>query len=640
VSSPTGDPNPANNTSPPVTTTVTAVADVAVFKTGPAVGIAGSNLTYTITVTNSGPSTATNVLISDQLPAGLAFVGAAPATATVLNNLVSWPALNLANNTQTNFTVIVVSADGGNFTNVAFATSDTPDPNPANNNGTLTNSQTFTTVTPLADVAVFKTGGTNVAPGGTVNYTITVTNSGPSTASNVVVLDTLPVGAAFQSASGSFTLSNNVVMWSGMTLAEGASVNFNVALTAPASGSIINIASSTSDTPDPNTNNNNGSSSTSQVGTTITPMADVQVFLFGPSNVTVGEGFAYTIVVTNAGPSPAINTLAQDVLPTNLVFASASGNGVFSNGVVTWPIIATLTNGQATNLTVTVTPSAFNSTNILSSTSDPFDFILTNTASIFGFFTNVASAFADTFDPNLTNNDGTLPSAQVQTVIVPGVFSVFIATNTYVTNSPTYNLTNTITPIGGNLFIVGTSAFNPETQLYEETVSVTNVGTAVVNALRLYVGGLRSGVTLYNATGTNNIGPYVEYDLPLPPGDNVTFFLEFFVADRHPFTNSLTAVAVVAPPPPTVPAGTPVFILQGSFDPRYPNNARFIIEFSSIPGRTYTILYSDDLVTWNVAVPSVVANANYTFWYDDGPPSTVSSPTNTPHRFYRVILSN
>jgi hypothetical protein len=190
------------------------------------------------------------------------------------------------------------------------------------------------------------------------------------------------------------------------------------------------------------------------------------------------------------------------------------------------------------------------------------------------------------------------------------------------------------------LFIVGTSAFNPETQLYEETVSVTNVGTAVVNALRLYVGGLRSGVTLYNATGTNNIGPYVEYDLPLPPGDNVTFFLEFFVADRHPFTNSLTAVAVVAPPPPTVPAGTPVFILQGSFDPRYPNNARFIIEFSSIPGRTYTILYSDDLVTWNVAVPSVVANANYTFWYDDGPPSTVSSPTNTPHRFYRVILSN
>ena len=165
--------------------------------------------------------------------------------------------------------------------------------------------------------------------------------------------------------------------------------------------------------------------------------------------------------------------------------------------------------------------------------------------------TNIATAYATTFDPNLTNNNGILPTEPVQTVITPGVFDI-VATNTYPTNTV---VTNTIIPIGANLFIVGSSAFNPQTGLYEETVTVTNIGTTMVHALRLYVGGLRSGVILLNATGTNNGVPYVEYDppysTPLYPfpaftnNNSVTFTLEFFVPDRRPFTNSLWAVAIV-----------------------------------------------------------------------------------------------
>jgi len=52
---------------------------------------------------------------------------------------------------------------------------------PTNNNGTATNSQVRHRDLALADVQVFKDGGTNVAAGGIVNYTITTTNSGPST---------------------------------------------------------------------------------------------------------------------------------------------------------------------------------------------------------------------------------------------------------------------------------------------------------------------------------------------------------------------------------------------------------------------------------------------------------------------------
>jgi uncharacterized repeat protein (TIGR01451 family) len=424
-------------------------------------------------------------------------------------------------------------------------------------------------------------------------------------------------------------------------LTSGQVSNVTVTVTAPASGSLTNMASVSSPTGDPNLSNNSASTVTS---VTLAPTgADVQVVLFGPTIATVGDEFSYTTVVTNAGPSMAVNTLVTNVLPTNLIFVSASGGGVFSNGVLTWPVVTSLTNGQATNLTVTVTTSEGGST--ISPTPNPFNFIETNTTPTVGFLTNRASAFAATFDWNLTNNSASTfyTNAQVQTLIVPGVFSICVATNTYPTNAIA---TNTIIPIGPDLFVAGTSAFNPQTQLYEEFVSVTNIGQTVVHALRLYVGGLRSGVTLYDATGTNNGVSYVEYDppynSPLYPSNWVTFTLEFFVADRHPFTNSLSAVAVLAPvvaPPNSTNTTT---ILQAGFnDQRNPGNPRFLVEFSSIPGRTYTIEYSDDdMATWNIAVPSIVVSATSTFWYDDGPPETVSPPAYpNSSRFYRVLLN-
>ena len=173
-----------------VTPLIVAQADVALSKTGPATGGAGSNLTYTITVTNHGPFTATNVLVQDQLPAGMTYVSSLPATATVLNKLVSWPLFNLATGVVSSFTVTARAAEGGTYTNIAFSTATTSDPNPTNNNGSITNSQVATVVTPGADVAVFKTGSNSVLAAGSLTYTITATNSGPSTATNVIVRDT------------------------------------------------------------------------------------------------------------------------------------------------------------------------------------------------------------------------------------------------------------------------------------------------------------------------------------------------------------------------------------------------------------------------------------------------------------------
>jgi len=394
---------------------------------------------------------------------------------------------------------------------------------------------------------------------------------------------------------------------------------------------------------------NNGQSSslpaTVSITVTSTTGADVQVTLSGPTLVTVGDVFSFTNVVTNAGPASASNTRATNALPPNLVFVSATGGGVYSNGVVIWPTIASLANGQATNLIVSVKTTTSGST--ITPTANPLNFLLTNAPPTVSSTTNRASAFATTFDPNLTNNIASLfyTNAQAQTQIVPGAFSVVMLTNTYPTNAVP---TNTITPIGNNLFIVGTSAFNPQTQLYEEFVTVTNIGRAPVHALRLSIGNLRSGVRLYNATGTNNGVAYVEYDppydSPLNPypqaNSSVTFTLEFFVSDRRPFTNSLTAVAIDAPVNQPV-NGVQVSILQSGFnDQRNPGNPRFLVQFSSVPGRTYTVQYTDDLLTWRNATPSIIATATSTFWYDDGPPVTVSPPTYpNSSRFYRVLLN-
>lgn len=865
-SSPTGDPNPANNngTSPSaiVITTVTPVADLAVFKTGPANVSAGGSITYTITVTNLGPSSVSGVMATDALPAAVTYANSTGG-GSLSGGTVTWTLGALAGGTATNVTVTVTAPASGSFTNIAQAGSSTADPNPTNNNGTVPGSQVTTTVTPtpVADIGVTKTGPANVFAGTNFSYTITVTNSGPAAASNVVASDVLPTNVVFVSASGGGTTNAGVASWPVGTLAAGGTTNLTLTVTAPAGGTITNVATVTSATADPNPGNNTSipvgttvtsvsdlavgksgpagsflganfsytitvtnfgpstatalsvtdslpaglvfvsslpstttnagnqviwtglgnlaagattnltlnvtatlrtgvtnyasvgspafdpstanntstpvvttitnrppvavnDTATTQVGVPVTipvlsndsdpdgdaltivgvsptngtaiisgtnvvftppanltgtvrytitdgfggtnfalitisvtnptPSADVQIVVLGPPVVTAGDGFSYTNIVFNAGPSTAVSLSVTDSLPAGLVFASASGGGVVSNNVVTWPVIASLANGQSTNLIVTVTSSTNGSAIFIQTNNpNPFNFVETNTPSTFNSLTNVASAFAATFDPNLTNNSASTAytNAQVQTQIVPGIFSIFIATNTYATNLLTYALTNTVTPIGASLFIVGTSAFNPQTGLFEESVTVTNIGAVVVHALRIYIGGLPSSVTIYNATGTNNGVPYVEYDPPYnspltnnPPGNFVTFLLEFYEAVPLPFTNSLTAVAIN--PPVAAPiTGTIINITTNFVDYRFtnsiPGDLRYVIVFNnSIPGRTYTIEYSTDMVTWSIAVPSIVASANATQWYDDGPPETVSKPftPSTPRRYYRVLL--
>jgi hypothetical protein len=131
----------------------------------------------------------------------------------------------------------------------------------------------------------------------------------------------------------------------------------------------------------------------------------------------------------------------------------------------------------------------------------------------------------------------------------------------------------------------------------------------------------------------------VQHNSAVDPGSNVTLILEFFVPDRKPFTNSLEVVATL-PTGAGTNAGAGVLTDRVFMDLRSAE-PRFVIEWTSVPGTTYTIIYSDvgPSGPWLVATPTVTAANNRVQWYDDGPPKTASKPASVSSRYYRVIAN-
>jgi hypothetical protein len=70
-------------------------------------------------------------------------------------------------------------------------------------------------------------------------------------------------------------------------------------------------------------------------------------------------------------------------------------------------------------------------------------------------------------------------------------------------------------------------------------------------------------------------------------------------------------------------------------------NGDMLIEWPAVTNRTYTVVYSDNIMFSNamVAPPSITALANRLQWIDYGPPTTTNLPANTGARFYRVYLN-
>ena len=411
TSSSTSDPDSSNDTGR-ASTTVGTKADLEVTKTDlPDPVAAGANLTYTITVTNHGPSDAQSVSMSDTVPAGTTFVSVTtPAGWTRTDSVpaggtgtITFTKATLAAGASPTFTLVVhVSAgttSGTTITNNATASSTTTDPGVFSNTGTAT-----TGVSTSADLEVTKTDLPDpVTAGANLTYTVTITNHGPSDAQSIGLSDTLPAGTTFVSTTtpAGWTRTDSVpvggtgtLTFTKTTLTNGTSSVFTIVVHVNAnvaSGTTItNNAVGSTTTTDPG-----GFSNTGTATTNVQTRADLEVTKTdSPDPVTAGSNLTYTITLTNHGPSDAQTVQVSDTLPAGTTFVSLSAPGgwscttpaVGSGGTVTCSI-STLSAGAAPVFTLVVNVGAGVADNTVLS--------------------NSATATSATTDPNPGNETGT-----------------------------------------------------------------------------------------------------------------------------------------------------------------------------------------------------------------------------------------
>ncbi|RLE34499.1 MAG: hypothetical protein DRJ61_05065, partial [Acidobacteria bacterium] len=183
------DPNPTDN-STTEDTMVDPWANLSITKIdGEDPVIAGTELTYTITVTNPGPYDADDVTVTDIMPTGVTFVSSSGCTEDPSGlPTCSLGSIVAGSSAAYSLTVMVDSYTLGTITNDASTTSAWYDPDPADND-------TFedTEVTAESDLVVTKDNGLSVLiPGEDITYTIVVSNDGPSDAPSADVDDDVP----------------------------------------------------------------------------------------------------------------------------------------------------------------------------------------------------------------------------------------------------------------------------------------------------------------------------------------------------------------------------------------------------------------------------------------------------------------
>jgi uncharacterized repeat protein (TIGR01451 family) len=367
------DPNTNNNTA---SATVTPQqADLALAKTvnDPTPNV-GDTVTFTVTLTNNGPDAATNVSVADALPSGLSLVTATPSQGTYAGGVWTVGTVALSAAPTLTLTALVVSPNAETNT-ATISHSDQFDPNSGNNSGNAT-------VTPQqSDLALTKTVS-DATPnvGGTITFTVTLTNNGPDAATNVQVTDLLPAGLTFVSATpsqGSYNSGSG--LWTVGTVATTATPTLHIQATVVSPNAETNTATiSHSDQFDPDSGNNSGNA-------TVTPQQSDLALTKTVSDATpnVGDTVSFTVTLTNNGPDAATNVQVTDLLPAGLTFVSATpSQGSYNSGSGLWTVGAVATTAMPT-LQIQAT--------VVSPNAE------TNTATI---------SHADQFDPNTGNNSG------------------------------------------------------------------------------------------------------------------------------------------------------------------------------------------------------------------------------------------
>jgi uncharacterized repeat protein (TIGR01451 family) len=396
VSSGTTDPNPANN-SDQESTHIDAGADLSLAKIDdPDPVTAGEYLTYTLTVVNSGPSDAQDVSVIDVLPGQVTFISGTPGCSEA-GGFVTCALGTVAAGGQDQAQILVIVSPGaaGTIVNEAEVTSGTSDPDPGDNDA-----MAETAVDLEADVQVRKFDDPDPAiAGDLLTYTVLVANAGPSDAYAVQVIDSLPEEVTLVSAEPSQGTCAQASCDLGALAASGtATVTLVVQVDPGILGVLTNTVGLTTTTPDPTPGDH-----AAQTETTIVAFADLALNKGAePDSVIAGDLLTYTLVITNHGPSDAVDSIIFDTLPDQVTFVSASPGCSEASGLVTCTL-GTVVAGEARLIEIIV---------FVSSSAN-------------GIIENQAQVFSETSDPNLENNQ----AVRITTIITQADLSLGILDN-------------------------------------------------------------------------------------------------------------------------------------------------------------------------------------------------------------------
>ncbi len=287
----TADPQLNNNTKS-VDTVVVAGADLSLAMVQDRSSILVNEMvTYSITITNHGPSTADMVTVTDTLAAEI-YVSASGTGWTCGNaaNIVTCTATSLPPGVAPVITLVATGpGTPQKVINSASVVSPTADPSNLNNSAMIE-----TTILGSADVGVAMTGTPRALTSSILTFTITVTNQGPSTAQSIRVIDTLPDGTTYVSAAGMHWGCRNVGQMVTCDTTDlsalGTAPNIVVTVAAPDIGtSVLNLVAVSSATHDPSMDNN-----------TAMALSDLDQLGVRGGGCAVGGGGASLLVVVGA----------------------------------------------------------------------------------------------------------------------------------------------------------------------------------------------------------------------------------------------------------------------------------------------------------------------------------------------------
>ena len=324
---------------------------------------------WSVTVWNNGPDNATEIEIADILPKGLELVSYNSSKGFYADGFWKFCCLNVGE-TQ-NLDIITRIKAIGEIKNIVTATANEYDHDSKNNKD-----ESVINVAPSSDLEVTKFANQSVVNyHDLVKWTLIVKNNGPSDASRVFVLDSLPEGLTFISAQGDGSYST-VGTWYVGNIGSGQSKELTIVSRADKTGEFNNVAVVRSDQHDYNSSNDRAEKSV-----IVPPAADLAITkTVSKLEYAVGDLISYAIEITNNGPDMAkdidVTEIKDDALEFKSVFAAS---GFYDNVNDMWHI-ESLPNGEKTYLYI--------------------DAISTKE----GLISNKVSVISKTFDHNVLNN--------------------------------------------------------------------------------------------------------------------------------------------------------------------------------------------------------------------------------------------